>query len=302
MLTYTGRRNLYGSYTNTQSTNLANGDTWMNNIERQILRFANFASPALEKKDTSLTTTTSQFRELPNNVGKVRTITVTVGTQVYTADEVNSEAEWQRLNQASYTSDTVEKFFIRAGQFGLWPTPATAGNQITIYHKPILKDLSIGDYTTGGVLTATNASTAIVGTGTTWTTSMAGRFIRITESDTANKGDGYWYEISSVTDSTHLTLVKPYAGTSISAGNAAYTIGQVGLIPEDFQETPVLLATYKYWLGPGNNRAKAKEYKDLAAELLKAFFKEYSSKSTSPVLDYGVGEVEPTNPNLYVTQ
>lgn len=301
MLTFSGRRSLYGVYTNTTSANLTNGDTWMNNIERKILRANNWTF--LEKKDISLTTTAStQFKELPNNVGKVRAITVTVGTQIYTATEVTSEREWQILNQATYTSDRVEKFYIRAGQFGLWPTPASSSNQITIYHKPVFKDLSIADYTTGGVLTATNASASLVGTGTTWATSMAGRFIRITESDTANKGDGYWYEISSVGSTTTITLVKPYAGTSISAGNAAYTIGQVGLIPEDFQEIMPLLAAYKYWLTSGNNIAKAKEYKEEANDLLAGLFKEYSSKSTSPVIDYGIANVEPTNPNLYVTQ
>jgi hypothetical protein len=301
MLTYTGRRNLYGSYTTSTTANLATGDTWMNNIERQILRKHNWTF--LEKKDTSLTTTAStQFKELPNNVGKVRAITVTVGTQIYTATEVTSEREWQMLNQSPSTSDTVEKFYIRAGQFGLFPTPASSSNQITIYHKPVFKDLSIADYTTGGVLTATSGSASLVGTGTTWTTSMAGRFIRITESDTTNKGDGYWYEIFSVGSATTITLVKPYIGTSIATGNAAYTIGQVGLIPEDYQEIPVLLATYKYWLGPGNNTAKATQYKNDAADLLKDMFVDYGNKTTSPVLDYGTGEVEPTNPNLYVTQ
>jgi hypothetical protein len=81
MLTFSGRRNLYGVYTNTTSGNLTNGDTWMNNIERKILRANNWTF--LEKKDTSLTTTAStQFKELPNNVGKVRAITITVGTRI----------------------------------------------------------------------------------------------------------------------------------------------------------------------------------------------------------------------------
>jgi len=301
MLTYTGRRNLYGVYTNTTTANLTNGDMWMNNIERQILRLRNWTF--LEKKDTSLTTTAStQFKELPNNVGKVRAITVTVGTQIHTPTEITTEQEWQRINQSTSTSDTAEHFFIRAGQFGLWPTPASSSNQITIYHKPVFKDLSIADYTTGGVLTATNASAAIVGTGTTWATSMAGRVLRITESDTTNKGDGYWYEISSVASTTALTLVKPYAGTSITTGNATYIIGQVGLLPEDFQEIPVLLAASKFHLTSGNNIPKSKEFKEQAADLLKAMQQEYLSKSTSPVLDMGVNEVEPLNPNLFVTQ
>lgn len=301
MLTFTGRRNLYGLNTTSETANLTTGDTWMNNFERRILRMHNWTF--LEKKDTSVTTTAStQFKELPNTVGKVRAITVTVSSNIYTPREITDEKEWQRINQQSVTSDIPEYFYIRAGQFGLFPIPASSSNQVTIYHKPIHKDLSIADYTTGGVLTATNGSASLVGTGTTWATSMAGRFIRITESDTANKGDGYWYEISSVGSTTTITLVKPYTGTSIAAGNAAYIIGQVGLLPEDYQEIPVLLATAKYWLGPGNNIAKAKEYREDAKAMLKEMVSAYSSKSTSPVIDYGTGEVEPKNPNLYVTQ
>lgn len=65
----------------------------------------------------------------------------------------------------------------------------------------------------------------VAGTGTAWTAAMAGRFIRITDADAANKGDGNWYEISSVASGTSMTLLQGYQGTSIAAGNAAYVIG-----------------------------------------------------------------------------
>lgn len=91
----------------------------------------------------------------------------------------------------------------------------------------------------------------MVGTGTTWTTSMAGRYIRIAESDTANKGDGFWYEIASVGSATTLTLTKPYQGTAIAAGTASYTIGQVPRIPEAYQLAPVYRSAALYYQKEG---------------------------------------------------
>lgn len=57
--------------------------------------------------------------------------------------------------------------------------------------------------TTGGTITATNGSTAIVGIGTTFTTLLAGDFILI---------GGVFHEISVITDDLNLTLVEAYQG------------------------------------------------------------------------------------------
>lgn len=99
----------------------------------------------------------------------------------------------------------------------------------------------------------------VVGSGTSWTTGMAGMYIKITDTLAANGGDGFWYEIASVTDSTHLTLVKPYTGTAITAGTAAYTIGQMSVIPEAYDIAPVYRAAALYWRDKGSLE-KAKMY------------------------------------------
>lgn len=65
-----------------------------------------------------------------------------------------------------------------------------------------------------GTVAATNASAAVVGTGTTFTTSyVAGDKIGIS---------GVVYTILSITDATHLTLTANYAGTT--ASGLSYTI------------------------------------------------------------------------------
>lgn len=155
------------------------------------------------------------------------------------------------------------------------------------------------DFTTGSVTTATVDSTAIVGTGTSWTAKMDDqRWIRITDSNSANTGDGEWYEISSIADGTHLVLKENYAGTSISGGTAVYIIGQVSQLPEDFQMIPLYYAIWIYWATIGGDQNKAMQYKTLYDEGIRDM-NSTLSKSQDPVLDND--EVYQSNPNLFVT-
>jgi hypothetical protein len=126
---------------------------------------------------------------------------------------------------------------------------------------------------------------------------MAGRFIRITESDTANKGDGEWYEISSVASATSLTLVKPYTGTAISAGNAAYTIGQMPPLPDGYHELPVYRAVAHYYAK--NDQERSAYFKGLADELYAQLETEFGSATESVVIEDANEGRE--NPNLFIT-
>lgn len=93
--------------------------------------------------------------------------------------------------------------------------------------------------------------TIVTGNGTTWTEDMVGRYIRITQTTAANGGDGQWYEIGEWYDSTHIALVKTYTGTFIDSGTAAYTIGQMSLLPEAYDTAPIYRAVAQYWDGAG---------------------------------------------------
>jgi len=62
--------------------------------------------------------------------------------------------------------------------------------------------ITTAPYSTG-TITATEGSTAIVGSGTTFVTGMVGRKLRCEDAT---------YEISAFTDTTHITLSKNYAG------------------------------------------------------------------------------------------
>lgn len=79
----------------------------------------------------------------------------------------------------------------------------------------------VADYSTG-TLTATQGSAGLVGVGTTWTSSMVGRWIRI---GSANE----IYQITAYTSATALTIESPTGGTGWQAATtagASYTIFQ----------------------------------------------------------------------------
>lgn len=265
MLTYTESGTIMGDLSGDSSAaNLAAMHRFRNQRDRQIVTSKPWP---FRQRTWTRSTETDNVHRLPEDCQKIVNITVTTGSTKYSPRRVKSREEWDLLTQSTSTSNTPEAYFIFGRTYSFYPGPSSATTDaITITGERINKDLSIADYTTGGVLTATNASTAVVGTGTTWTASMAGRYIRITESDTANKGDGKWYEIASVTDTTNLVLSAPYEGTSISAGNAAYTIGQASIIPEDHQMTPIYGAVEDYFTFVQPEKERAEKAKILYSE------------------------------------
>jgi hypothetical protein len=104
---------------------------------------------------------------------------------------------------------------------GLYPIPSSAITMYACYVKKV-KDLYNSDHTTGYISVVTNASTSVVGSGTNWISSMAGRFIKV-------KSDGNWYKIASISDSTHMELSSAYQGTTIASGASTdlYIIGEL---------------------------------------------------------------------------
>lgn len=61
-------------------------------------------------------------------------------------------------------------------------------------------------YTTGSIAIS-DGDTTVVGSGTTFTSGMVGRYIYL---------DGLWYEITVFTDTTHIDIGTTYAGTNLS--------------------------------------------------------------------------------------
>ena len=299
MENYTSLRNLFRDLTfNSTSDNLTLGDTLINASIKRILGLKSW--PFLLKTNTQTTVASQQFYNLPYNFGKLAGsgVTVTVSNTRYAPKEAPNVEFWNQKNESTtITSNIPEWFFILNGQLGFWPTPSSAGNTITYTYKVRFKDLSRANYTTGNVGTATLGSATITGSAASWATVMAGRWIRITAGDTANTGDGEWYEIDSISSSTAI-LKRNYAGLSIAGVNNAYIIGETSPLPEGYDDIPVYeaAAIRMARLDP----SLAIQYKAIADEKLLGLVREYSSLTGGVALDESEYDATRINPNFFV--
>lgn len=250
MKSYTTMRNLYGTLTSNQETaNLTLGDQVINDGIRTAYNIRKGNWWFLEIIKTVLTTASVEYVTVPNNIRKLVAVRVKVGGITYLPTPVFDDDTWNQIVASRLAESNIPLFYRRLGnKLYFQPVPSSTGSEVIMYGRQATPDLSIADYSTGTIVSITNGAKALVGSGTTWTASMAGRWIRITASDTANKGDGMWYQIASVESATTLTLEAPYEGTTIAAGAAVYTIGQMSLIPEAYDLAPVYRAVAMYWM------------------------------------------------------
>lgn len=302
MLTFTQRRNLFGQLaSDTQTATLSLADTLMNQAEKQII--SKHAWPFLIRQNplALVTTASTQFYQLPANCKKLINVTVLNGTTRYQPREAPSRKYWDYLNQqTTYSSNFPEWYYVLNGTVGFWPIPSASSLTIEINYEITRKDLTVADYTTGTITTLTNGGTTVVGSGTSWTAAMAGRFIRVDESNTvANNGDAQWYEISSVTNSTTLVLVKPYMGVTLAAGGATYTIGQMMVLPDGYHEMVVYKALADFFASSKNPQmARAQSFMAMYQELYKSLVDTFSRPTMNP--DIEESDYPMTNPNLFI--
>lgn len=301
MLTFTGLRGLFGTLTNNSSAaNLTLGDTLINNADAEVLNMEQW--DFLEKTKRTSTVSGQQYYVLPYDIDVVKSVVVVIGSTQYVVKPCANRDDWNSLNESiNVTSDIPEWYYVTENQLGIYPTPSSSiSNALKIVYGLRRKDLSIADYTTGTIVTATNGQVAVVGSGTSWTSKMNGFWIKIADSTSSNTGDGFWYQIDTVTSATALSLKTPYGGLSISAGSASYIIGQTSLIPENSQMVPVYKAVEVYYTSVQPDVNRAAEYKNLYMELLRVMRMSLDNKISSPVIDYGTKPVYQQNPNLFV--
>lgn len=238
-----------------------------------------------------------QFYNLPNDLDQLISVTIQTGSNIYTPIEAPTREFWDNLNITTYNSNYPEWYFIFNGQLGFWPTPSTADQTITYSYDQLVKNLSIADYTTG-TLSVTINTVAVTGSGTTWTSAMVGRWIQITPTDSATtSGDGFWYQISSVTSATALILTKPYTGATVSGG--AYTLGQVSFLPDPYQDMPVYWAVHIYYSSVQPDLQRANNFLGIYERMHTGLKEDYAQKTTSPRIKDNYQNRNLTNGNLY---
>ena len=289
MKSYTVARNQFGTLTNNSSTtNLALGDQLINDSLRYLTTKYFFNERSFTVPGGTIAST--QNYDLPYNIKTIINVYVNVGNIRYQLTESPTRQFWDSLNFVPYTSDIPQYYFIYNKQIYLFPTPASSGNTITINYKQRLRDLSQPDYTTGTVV-VTNGSTVVTGTGTVFTQDMVGRWLRVT----APTGDQNWYEIGSYTSATVLGLVNQYQGTTVTT--TAYTIGEMPLLPEDYQDLPIYRAASVYFTSIVPDAGRADMYDKMYQEGWAKLDGEFGSKSNSVAITPTDSDV--INPNLF---
>jgi hypothetical protein len=283
-----------------QLTDFSNGD------QRSVL-FTNGSTAiswAVGLSDTAtvdISTVGMQSYQIPQNISKVKDVTITVGQLKFTPAQILTQQDWDAVNFLPYTSDIPQYVYIYNNQMNVFPIPSTTGNIITFNYKLRVADFSYADYTTGTVA-GTAGSAAITGTTTSWNTTgtyplnvdlmYANLFIKINPP----KGDGIWYQIRKFTSDTALTLVNPLVNNPVATG-ATYTIGQFPLLQEDFHDMIVYGALRIYFNSVVKDTEKFKLYDGLYKESLQ-LLEDYAGTRQVNV-DLGT-EPNPVNPNLFI--
>jgi len=268
MKTFTQLRNSTAQFCNvstSDTTTMSIIDGYLNDSVRTICNLQGGKLRFLEATKDMDTVASQAAYQTPNKFRKLISVIVYSGTgsssdTIYTPEMVFDPVRWNQIQQARLGESDVPYFtYVENQKYYIYPTPSTSGNKITLRGRLNVRDLGIADYTTGTITSIANQETALVGSGTTWTADMVGRYIQINQTTAANGGDGFWYEIGGYVSATALTLLKPYEGTAISAGSATYTIGQVPPIPEAYQMAIQFRAVALYWQNK-NDLTRSKTY------------------------------------------
>lgn len=230
-----------------------------------------------------------QYYQTPEDAVRVKSLTVTRSSIIYPLTEIADEYKWQVLNARTQTSDNPSYFYVRGSdEFGIWPVPATNGtNAGTLAYERKVRDMSQADYTTGTVA-ITSGSATVEGTGVTFTATMVGRYLRVDDPS----GDGMYYKITGFTDADTITLENTYGGSTVST--ATYSIGEAPDIPEEFHESLIDYACFRYYLRR-RDEGNAKDFKALYEMALEECRENYSSKIQSQYMRART-HTDPDNP------
>ncbi|MDI6808420.1 MAG: hypothetical protein QME66_05495 [Candidatus Eisenbacteria bacterium] len=230
--------------------------------------------PFLEVIGTRTTVASTATYRLPHNYGKMLHVTTTIAGIEYPVEIVEDLNLWLHITArgTSNTSEPPQYVFLSADTAEFWPVPSTAGRTITFYYTRRVVDFANDDYTTGTIDALANGASAVTGAATVWTAGFVGRYLRITS-------NGFWYEISARTSNTAITIIKTYAGTTITApGGEAYTIGELPVIPEEFHELLIWRPVAFYYLQK-ERQDLSRVYFDLFETGMTRMQREFGTKS-----------------------
>lgn len=258
MTTYTALITQYTDLTsNPNAANVARGKYLMNYWQKQYVRkyFSDIKSLFF--------TTQANVANYPFPVDykQFREAYIQVGAQKWVLDEIKTRKQFDDLTFIQYTSTIPQYIYLDESTrtFSIFPVPSGSGNQIFFNYKYRLLDLGIEDLTTGQV-TVTNGSATFTTSSTVLSQKYVGCYLTI---DLNDGGDGQWYLISSVTNSTTATLFNAYGGQT---GTYNYTIGQVPVLDSDFHNLLPFRSAMTYYSTIQKDKDKFAQIKSMFME------------------------------------
>ncbi len=288
--------------TTSNTTNSYDNITWGMRMINDSIRY--LATEFYFNEDTYTvpggTVAQQQAYTLPSDFEQLNSLTVQVGGLLWGAKESPSRAHFNALNVIPFYNDFPQYYYIWNNQILLYPTPASSSNVLTLYYKKRIVDLSMDDVTSttaSATMAITTATTTITASSTAlknWMGQSGWLNVPHSTTDAAN-GDNKWYQLSSVTSGTVGVLKNPYQGATVTGGS--FTIGDVPILPEDYQDMPLYRALRLYYTARVPDPIKAATYKELFDESYVKLEEKYGRKNTSPELNDINAPVY--NPNLF---
>ncbi len=283
------------------NNSLPDNITWATEMINDSIRYLVTKYYFNERSYTTTTVSSQQFYNLPPQVKKIINVTVNIGNVLWQPKECPTREFWDALNVIQFVQDFPSYFFIYNGKVGIYPTPASTGNTVTFNYKTRLVDLSMADVTyftatSSPSVSVVSGNSTIVASTTAFVNWMDENWIRIPYSSTnAQSGDNQWYQIDSINSSTQLTLKNPYTGNSVTGGQ--WTIGEVPILPEDYQDLPLYRMAVIYYTTRFPDAIRAAQYQALWDIGEAKLNEEFGSKTSSVVLTDTDSPI--VNPNLF---
>lgn len=234
-----------------------------------------------------------QIYQTPIDCVRILGMTVQVAnTYNPVVKEIRDEFQWRQITSYPIQSNWPTYYYpLGNDEVSLWPVPSqTVENGMRLYYQPTTGSLSVDDVTsttTSTTVTVVNGGVTITASGSVFNADMAGLWFQVTDTT-----DQTFYEILAAT-STTLTLKTAYTATS--SASHAWRVGQVSIIPMEYDSAPVHYALWNYFSMAGNeNRSQyhRTQYDNMVADCLQ----EYSSSNVSGV----ISDDDYTELNLWV--
>mgnify|MGYP003557614068 FL=1 len=164
----------------------------------------------------------------PPGLMKPRSFTVDIGTLIPPLKIVQSQKEWDWLQQMTNTSTFPTHIFPRRDDFGIYPTP-TSVQTVTIVGSYQPTRMTRDDYS-AGVVTVTYGDETVTTSNATFTEAMVGSQFILTDS-TSFIPNGNSYRIASFTSPQSIELSRTFMEDT--AQGQHFVIGQSPEIPEE---------------------------------------------------------------------